>query len=82
MHFLKPDSYPIWDSVVYKFVHGTNSQYQIGKTENYLNYVCACHRVATDERFLPAYESMKVKIEYEITKIRAIEMIMYVSAAS
>lgn len=82
LHFLKPDSYPIWDSVVYKFIHGTNSQYQMGKAENYLNYVSACRRVTTDERFLPVYESMKVKIEDEITKIRAIEMIMYENARS
>jgi hypothetical protein len=38
--------------------------------------------VAADEGFLPAYESMKAKIEDKITKISAIEMIMYVSAAS
>ena len=82
LHFMKPDSYPIWDSVVYKFIHGTNSQYQMGKSEIYLNYVSACQQVAADEGFLPAYESMKKKIGYEITKIRAIEMIMYVSAAS
>ena len=82
LHFMKPDSYPIWDSVVYKFIHGTNSQYQMGKVQNYLNYVSACQQVAANEGFLPAYENMKIKIRYEITKIRAIEMIMYLSAGS
>jgi hypothetical protein len=82
LHFLKPDSYPIWDSVVYKFINGTNSQYRMGKVQNYLDYVSACRQVAANEAFLPAYKSMKIKIGYDITKIRAIEMIMYVSAAS
>jgi hypothetical protein len=79
LHFLDPESYPIWDSVVYEHIHGTGSQYQMGKAKNYLNYVAACRRVVSDREFVPAYESMKRKIGYEVSKIRALELIMSVS---
>jgi hypothetical protein len=79
LHFLKPDTYPIWDSVVYEFIHGEGSQYQMGKAENYLDYMAACQRVASDKGFVPAHESMNRKMGYEVSKIRALELIMYVS---
>ncbi len=80
LHFINPYQYPIWDSRVHRYINGKDAyNYQISKPENYLEYQRNCHRLAANPGFPAIHRSMNTKIGYEVTPLRAIEMIMYLN---
>jgi len=81
LHFINPNIYAIWDSWVYKYINGKKPWwYQIGDISNYLAYLDNCREIVADPRFTPAHRSINRKVGYEVTPLRAVELIMFVTA--
>ena len=77
LHFVQPDLYVIWDRRVYTYVHGRYSQYRIQKPRNYLAFLDNCREITLDDRFKLVHASMNRKIGYEVSPLRALELVMY-----
>lgn len=77
LHFVRPDLYAIWDSRVYTYVNGSYSQYLIQMPRNYLAFLDNCGEIIQDGRFRPVHASMNQKIGYEVSPLRALELVMY-----
>jgi hypothetical protein len=77
LHFVRPDLYVIWDRRVYAYVNGKYSQWQIQKPHNYMAFLDNCHEIAHDRRFTPVHASMNRKVGYEVSALRALELVMY-----
>jgi len=77
LHFVRPDLYVIWDRRVYTYVHGKYSQQQIQKPGNYFAFRDNCREITQDARFKPVHASMNRKIGYEVSPLRALELVMY-----
>lgn len=81
LHFVAPDAFPIWDSKIFSFVFQTKpyngSVNNIGRYREYIELLGA---LMMDLRFPDFYESVKRKVGYEISELRALELIMFVNA--
>lgn len=78
LHFIAPEQYPIWDSRVFRYIYKKDANHNsINRVENYLQYKKECHILANNEAFEPVYSIMKSKIDSNITRLRAIELICF-----
>lgn len=77
LHFINPEQYPIWDSRVLRYCYPQNADNSIGKIDNYLQYIELCHKLTQDERFNYIHQEVQTKLGYNITKLRAIELIFF-----
>jgi hypothetical protein len=78
LHFINPDNYAIWDSRVYKYL--TNLEpydYRINDYEAYQKYLELCHELTTDTQFKQIHNDINEKMGYDVSKLRAVEVIMY-----
>jgi len=78
LHFARPDVYAIWDSQVYKYVYRHKPyHYRVNKVPVYCAYLEMCHGLVREPGFVPAWESIKHKLGYEVSALRALELVMY-----
>lgn len=77
LHFVRPDLYAIWDSRVYTYINRNYSQSEIQKPGNYLAFLDNCREITRDGRFKAVHASMNQKIGYEVSPLRALELVMY-----
>ena len=82
LHFINPHAYPILDSRVYLFINGKANQNRQTAVPTYFEYLHNCLEVTRDQRFGPVRASMNKKIGYEVTALRAVELIMYETGGS
>jgi hypothetical protein len=80
LHFINPNVYAIWDSRVCNFLTGTSHKYKVEKVDLFWSYLDLCKKVYTDPRFQTIHEKYKEKIGFEITPMRTIEQIMFISS--
>ena len=80
LHFVNPQSYAIWDSRVFRYIHGKVPwDYQIGNPHKYLEYLALCKEMTRDSRFPPIHHSMNAKIGYLVSAYRALELVMHMN---
>jgi len=81
LHMIVPDKYPIWDSKIYQFLYakgGKVHSYQVNNTDKYVEYIELLeHNHLQDPRFPEFYDAIKKKLDYPVSKFRAIEMAMF-----
>jgi len=77
LHFVNPRLYAIWDRRVCTYVNGSCSHGDIQEPRNYLAYLDNCHEIIHDGQFKPVHDSMNKKIGYDVTRCRALELVMY-----
>lgn len=85
LHFINPEVYAIWDSRVHKYVKknfkSMNFGYDVGSIQNYEKYLRLLYLITEDNDFDEFYNIVNNKIynvfKYEISKLRAIELIMF-----
>lgn len=87
LHFVNPNKYPIWDSNIYFYI--TQSKYynanKYGTIEAYKAYTDKIHHIASGIKENKSYKEMIDRLVkdimhnygYEISYIRAIELIMF-----
>ena len=81
LHFVSPGNFPIWDSKVFTFVFNTRPHnYRVNKIENYRKYIEVLNNLQEDPRFESLHNSMNQKIGYNVSPLRALELVMYLNA--
>ena len=77
LHFVNPNLYSIWDSRVYGYIHGEELYPYRQTPANYLKDLTACREVTEHAAFGPVFESITQKLGYNVTKLRAAELVMF-----
>jgi len=81
LHFVNPRRYSIWDSRVYRYLHGGFSLYQLQRLRNYLAYLEVCRETIAHPTFGSVNASINRKVGYAVTPMRAVELVMFMSSA-
>jgi len=83
LHFVRPDVFPIWDSNVYGFVFEEKpSDSRVRNIAKFRAYVRRVNAIRSEERFGDFYASVNLKVGYEVSEPRAVELIMFLNAPS
>jgi hypothetical protein len=78
LHFINPEQYAIWDSVVFKYLTGRDANNEeIKDASAYLEYLKLCGEFSEYDIFKSIKKELEGKIHYEVSNLRAVEMIMY-----
>ena len=84
LHFINPEIFPIWDSKVaknfdIKITYGNSDNARTKMKDEYLCYMKFCHSNLELPAVAEMQNSFRHKAGYEVSKIRAIEFILYTS---
>jgi hypothetical protein len=80
LHFINPHAYAIWDSHVYHYLtNETPHTYRIENLETYQEYLKFCQRIINYRGYEEIHRSMKRKIKKTLTKLRSLELILYIN---
>jgi len=77
LHFINPKQYPIWDRRVFRYLTKKKSSYGIDKPKIYLEYVSLVHEIARHKNYLKLHQKIEKKIGYEVSPMRAIEVVLF-----
>lgn len=81
LHFVRPDKFAIWDSKIYYFVYQKKSHHQsISNVKKYREYLNKLEQYRKDTRFKSFHSSVNSKIGYDVTELRALELVMFLNA--
>lgn len=81
LHFVAPDRFAIWDSKIYAFVFQKKPHnYRVNEVAAYRRYLSLLAGIRSDSRFDAFHESVNEKIGYEVSPLRAIELVMFLNA--
>lgn len=77
LHFINPKEYAIWDSRVVRYITGNKSSYGIDNSDNYKEYLDRVADIINADGFTEIQSSIVGFLNYPITPMRAIELIMF-----
>jgi hypothetical protein len=81
LHFVAADHFAIWDSKIYAFVFQQKPHnYRVNDVVKYRRYLSMLSSVRRDSRFGAFHASVNRKIGYEVSPLRAIELVMFLNA--
>ncbi len=81
LHFTAPNAFAIWDSKIYSFVFKEKAHnYRVNQVGKYREYMSGLEKIKTRPGFEAFHESVKEKVGYGISALRAIEMIMFLNS--
>jgi len=80
LHFINPNVYAIWDSRVCNFLTGKSYKYKVEKIDLFWSYLDLCEEISESPNFLNIHNKYKKKIGFDITPMRTIEQIMFISS--
>jgi hypothetical protein len=77
LHFINPAKYAIWDSRIYRYLTELKSSYGVSKPELYLAYLSGLWEISATEGYAEIHQSIEKHFNYQITPMRAIEVVMF-----
>jgi hypothetical protein len=81
LHFVAPENFAIWDSRIYRFLfERTPHVYRVRSVELYREYLETLAQLRSDSRFPSFHRSVNEKLDYPVSTLRAIELIMFLNA--
>lgn len=81
LHFIAPNSFAIWDSKVYSYIFNERPYHdRVNHVKKYRKYLGVLVELQGDQRFSKFHSSMNKKIGYEVSPLRALELVMYLNA--
>lgn len=81
LHFAAPTHFAIWDSRVYAFVFEEKPHnYRLNQVEKYRHYLNRLAELQSHPRFDSFHRSVNAKVGYEVTKLRALELVMFLNS--
>jgi hypothetical protein len=81
LHFALPTSFAIWDSNIYAFIFQEKAHhYRVNCASPYKSYLGQLELYRLDARFPQFHESVNKKIGYDVSGLRALELIMFLNA--
>jgi len=79
LHFIRPDTYAIWDSRIFKFLTNKKSTYGINDPSAYLKYLQDLKIITDHDEFEQIHSAIQQGYKYPISKLRAIEVVIFQS---
>lgn len=82
LHFAAPDFYAIWDSKVCRFVTGSDRTYhqQVNDVQKYMTYIERLKVLQKHRDFKGFHAKVNTKVKYEVSPLRALELVMFLNA--
>ncbi|MEQ4618292.1 MAG: hypothetical protein ABN482_09620 [Corticimicrobacter sp.] len=78
LHFVSPDNFAIWDSKIYTFLFKKKPHhYQVRLVKNYRTYHRQLRELLADSRFPFLHASVNKAVGYEVSRLRALELVMF-----
>lgn len=83
LHFAAPDSFAIWDSRIYTYLHGRKPHhYQVRDVGKYRQYHAQLTEYTQDPRFPGFHTTVNRKVGYPVSPLRALELVMFQNSAA
>ena len=83
LHFINPHKFAIWDSRVYRYLTGDTAHHnRIGNCESYLSFLKFCDYLTNEKEYEKAHNTICKKLGYQMTKMRTVELIMYLNGGA
>ncbi len=81
LHFVAPEHFPIWDSRVYRFCYENEPYpYRVNSVDQYQSYMNQLDVLMKDSRLPAFHASVNEKLGYEVSPVRAIELVMFLNS--
>ena len=81
LHFVAPTHFAMWDSKIYTFVFEEQPHnYRVNKVEKYCDYLKKLTELQSHSRFARFHDSVNAKVGYEVSKLHALELVMFLNA--
>ncbi len=81
LHFTAPNAFAIWDSKIYSFVFEEKPyNHRVNQLGKYREYMSRLEQIKRRPGFQMFHESVKSKVGYEISSLRAIELVMFLNS--
>ena len=78
LHFVSPGTFAIWDSRVYSFLHEDRPyNTRVNNVLTYRAYLRILAVLRQDSRFPAFHVSINQKVGYEVSALRALELVMF-----
>jgi hypothetical protein len=83
LHFAAPERFAIWDSKIYAFVFEEKPyNYRVNRSEPYRQYLATLVEICARPAFPAFRASVNAKLGYDVSSLRAIELVMFLNAQS
>lgn len=80
LHFVAPTRFAIWDSKIYAFTFEQKPHhYRVNQVMKYRQYLNTLARLQHDKRFNAFHKSVNQNIGYEVSPLRALELVMFLN---
>jgi hypothetical protein len=81
LHFVAPHSFAIWDSKIYSYVFNERPHnYRVNQISKYRFYLNLLSTLQKDFRFPCFHTSVNAKFRYNVSPLRALEVVMFLRA--
>ena len=81
LHFVAPHKYAIWDSKIYKFIYEEKPHnYRVNDVGKYIEYLELLEELEKEDAFGGFHKSINMKIGYDVSSKRAIELVMFLNS--
>jgi len=81
LHFTAPSAFAIWDSKIYSFIFEQPAHnYRVNQLHKYREYMLRLKQISSRTGFEAFHESVKIKVGYEVSAMRAIELVMFLNS--
>lgn len=78
LHFINPKKFAIWDSRICRYLlKRDRPSHKINEPTLYLDYLKFCTYITNMEAFAEIQQIMEIKLKYQLTSFRAIEIAMF-----
>lgn len=77
LHFVAPDRYPIWDRRVARWLFRRSHQAFVNRVRSYVEYREVCQAAAGDRRFPKVHAHVNRLLSYEVSSMRAAELVAF-----
>jgi hypothetical protein len=80
LHFVSPEQFAIWDSKIYAFVFRERPHnYRVRQVLKYRYYLTQLDQYQKDSRFTAFHASINAKVGYNVSALRALELVMFLN---
>lgn len=79
LHFVNPRVFAIWDSRVCRYLTGAAWHYKVEEVPRFVAYQTLLRDTVSNNRFDAAHDSICRKVGYEVSRLRAGELIMFMN---
>jgi hypothetical protein len=83
LHFVRPDVFPIWDNKIYSYVFEEKPHhYRLSDISKFREFARRVNAIRADKRFGGFHASVNLKVGYQVSEPRAVDLIMFLNGPS